>query len=238
MQEVSAKDDIIRLLQKQVKELESSYKKEAAKREELDASYKKQLESVKKGNADDESLQDKLDDAVLKIKQLEAEAAKKGGNANDSATIKRLNVELSQVKADLDKADKAYEDQKKEIARLKESYESSAQAGKDTNTLAVGITNSLAEIGIQVEPVASNGELVLRGFSDNIQLAVNVDGGVLYVEMPVKSGAKYRSEFEKWNKENIRISYLFEAKKVICKCTYDEVAKAALDIIGRFKGLR
>lgn len=209
-----------------------------------DAAYKTQVMSLEQKLAEAKKhensagiLQDKLDDAQLKIKQLEAEAAKKsesGAGSDASATIKRLNAELVQAKSDLKKAEQEYEN----IKKSKEDMDASSNLpAKDVNAEAVSIKDSLSDIGVQVEPLASNGELVLSGFSDTMQIVVNVEAGVLYIEKPVKRGIKFRTQFEAWNTENIRTSYMFSNNKIICKCVFDDVAKAVMDIVGRFSSL-
>lgn len=238
MDEVSRKNGIIETLHEKIGELDgirAGFAEKERAWKDQEASYKEQIETMRKGSEMNSSIQDDLDAANLKIKQLEAEAKRmQTENPDNTAVIKRLNMELSKTKSDLEKADKAYEEEK----ALREQLEANAGSqGKDINALAVGIKNSLSEIGIQVEPIATNGELLLSGYSDSAQLLVNVDSGILYVEKPVKSGVKHRAKFEEWNTESIRTSYLFAAKKIICKCVYDDIAKAAMDVIGRFSGL-
>lgn len=209
-----------------------------------DADYKAQIMSLEQKLAETKKhedsagiLQDKLDDAQLKIKQLEAEAAKRaesGAGSDASATIKRLNAELVQAKSDLKMAEQEYEN----IKKSKEDMDvSSNLPAKDVNAEAVSIKDSLSDIGVQVEPIVSNGGLVLSGFSDTMQIVVNVEAGVLYIEKPVKRGVKFRAQFESWNTENIRTSYMFSNNKIICKCVFDDVAKAVMDIVGRFSSL-
>lgn len=139
-----------------------------------------------------------------------------------------------QAKSDLKRAEQEYEN----IKKSKEDMDvSSNLPAKDVNAEAVSIKDSLSDIGVQVEPLASNGELVLSGFSDTMQIVVNVEAGVLYIEKPVKRGVKFRAQFESWNTENIRTSYMFSNNKIICKCVFDDVAKAVMDIVGRFSSL-
>jgi hypothetical protein len=154
------------------------------------------------------------------------------GNSND-AEINRLNLELQQAKANLEKADLAYEEEKK----AKEQAIAEKQAAKDMKQIAINVKDSLAQIGVQVNVVTGAGELVLSGYSDECQVVVNVEAGVLYIEKPVKRGIKYKADIAKWNQEDIRTSYMFDDKKVICKSIYEDVSKTTMDIIGRFATL-
>lgn len=213
---------------------ETAWKKKESSWAKKEAEYKKLLKEADNSEELDK-IQDDLDEANMKIKQLESELSKKpAGNKDDTKRIAELEKELAQMTSELKKADAAYEQEKK----AKEKLQNSSATSKDSSITANEIKNNLAEIGVQVEPVATNGELILAGHcSDNMQVVVNVDAGILYVDKGVKRGVKFRQQFEKWNMEDIRISYLFYDNKVVCKCVYDDVSKAALDIIGKFSTL-
>lgn len=232
------KDQIIQTL----KDKQKSFKEKETAWVNKEKSYKQQIANAAKENSGASSeamndLQDSLDMANMRIKELEAEVAKavaaSGSSDEDAATIKRLNQELEQAKSDLEKADEAYENERK----AKETALAERDIAMDTNKLAVNIKDSLYEIGIEVEPVATNGELVLSGSSDSAQVIVNVTAGMLYISKSVKRGIKYRQTFEKWNNEDIRSSYLFSDKEIVCKCVYEDVSKAAIDILSRFASL-
>lgn len=226
--EVIQKDEIISMLQKK----QSEWKEKENSWVSKEVSYKKQIDESSGNSMANEQLQDELDAAYVKIKELTAENAKNAGiPAENTEEISKLNEEISQLKLKLEKANSEYEKAKKDA----EQAASGKPSGVDTNKLAVSIKDSLSEIGIQVEPVATNGELVLSGYSDVSKVIINVDAGVLYISKPVKRGVKFRADFEKWNQEDIRTSYLFGEKEVICKCVYDDVSKAAMDILGRFE---
>lgn len=210
----------------------AEWKKKEAAWAKKEAEYKKALELAKDSDETD-TLQAALDAANAKVKQLESEVAKKPiVSKSDSKRVADLEKEVSRMTEELKKANADLEKEREEKETI-----SSRTVVRDVQKEANDIKNSLAEIGVNVEPVATNGELILGGYSDVMQVIVNVDAGILYVEKPVKRGIKYRSNFEKWNMEDIRISYLSSENKIICKCVYDDISKAALDIIGKFSSL-
>lgn len=206
--------------QKEWKKKEDSWKK---KERELE---NKASELQKGAGTQNKDLEEELKKAKEKIAELEKGVVDAGATAKLKETILAMQEKLR-------KAEDAYEKEKK----AKEQVMEEKSAVVDNNKVAVEIKESLADIGIDVEPVATSSELVLSGFSEKSQVVINVDAGILYVEKPVKRGSKYAKEFEAWNQEDVRTSYLFADKKVICKCAYDDVAKAVMDVIGRINQL-
>ena len=205
-------------------------------------------EEIMQENAD---LQEKLTNAIAqarsaldKVTKLESENKKLktmvksqptviSSNPEDEETINRLNQELAQANAQLDRANMAYDE-------LKSQFEQSRMeigATLDKKQLAVNAQTSLSQIGIQTEVVPGAGELMLSGYSDECQVVVNIDAGILYVEKPIKRGAKYKNDVEKWNQEDIRVSYMITDKKAMCKAVYVDVSKTAMDVLGRFNSL-
>lgn len=228
--ETDQKSEVIKALNNKQKMAEKE-KESWARKEDAYRLQIKNLTVAQEYNATDERLQDDLDAANLKIGELEAELKKvRNSPSKDDAETVRLKQELAQAKEDLRKADEAYE--KEKASRVSPS-------DSDKQTIAVKIKESLSEIGIAVDPVATaTNEVILSGSFDLVNVVVNVDAGVIYADKAVKRGIKYRPQIERWNEEDIRTSYMFSDKKIICKCTYDDVAKSALDIIGRFADLK
>ena len=175
----------------------------------------------------------RLESENQRLKTMSIQPITNGSNEEDQATINRLNQELAQANAQIDRANMAYDE-------LKSQFDQSRMevgANVDKKQLAVNAQNSLAQIGIQTEVVPGAGELMLSGYSDECQVVVNIDAGILYVEKPIKRGAKYKAEIEKWNQEDIRVSYMLTDKKAMCKAVYVDVSKSAMDVLGRFNSL-
>lgn len=237
MEENSQQGKIIETLQEQMtasKEREATLIKEKAEMEKRLAQASKQAKALP--NPQEVSkLQDELDVATMKIQELEHELSQKGSDVGkSSAEVTRLQQELKQTKEDLKKADAVYAEEKKQREAAEAMLASGDTATEDLTAKAGKIKNNLADIGINVELVPANNELILSGFHEKSQVVVNVGAGIIYVEKKVKRGIKYRQTFEKWNNEDIRTSYLFSDDRIICKCAYEDVSKAAMDIIGRF----
>lgn len=222
-----------------------------------ESAYKSQLanaatnvganEEMMQENAD---LQEKLANAVAqtrsatdRIVKLETEnkslktmiATQRNSGANtsnkeDSETITRLNQELTQANAQLDRVTSAYDDLKNRM----EQQGSASVETVDKTQLAMEAKEGLAQIGIQTEIVPGAGELMLSGYSDECQVVVNIDARILYVEKPIKRGSKYKADIDKWNQEDIRVSYMLTDKKVMCKAVYIDVSKSVMDVLGRF----
>lgn len=237
MEENSQQGKIIETLQEQ---MTASKGREAALVKEKDEMEKRLAQANKQAKAlpnpqEVSKLQDELDVATMKIKELEHELSQKGTDAgNSSAEVTRLQQELKQAKEDLKKADAVYAEEKKHREDAEAMLASGGTTTEDLTAKAGKIKNNLADIGINVELVPANNELILSGFHEKSQVVVNVGAGIIYVEKKVKRGIKYRQTFEKWNNEDIRTSYLFSDNCIICKCAYEDVSKAAMDIIGRF----
>ena len=233
-EETEQKSKVIDVLRTQ----QSAMENKAAEWEKKEQKYKAQIVVAQKAAQvadDNDVLMDKLDAANIRIQELEAEISKKGiSEGQHEKEINSLKQELEKTKMDLKKADEAYEKEKQARGNTSTSND---VVKKDINQIAAKIKEDLSQIGIEVEPVATNSDFVLSGGNDSMPVIVNVSAGIIYIEKQVRRGIKYRTKFENWNSEDIRTSYIFTDDKVICKCTYEDVAKAAMDIMGRFSTL-
>ena len=100
----------------------------------------------------------------------------------------------------------------------------------------IRIMYDLQKIGINPQPVVGEGA-VLSAQANNCLMAINVSYDIVYAEKIVKKASKYYKMFEEWNQRDIRVSYLTNGNKIICKYATDDLCEAVKAIFQSFSSL-
>lgn len=128
-----------------------------------------------------------------------------------------------------------------EIFKLKEELnntkDSNIPVKEDISVKANRIKDDLAKLGVNLEIVASAGEVILSARQDDCLYVINVECDVLYVEKDVKKPVKYNKLLAQWNLEDIRVSFVVSGQKIICKYAYSDVMRATKEIMDKYATL-
>lgn len=152
-----------------------------------------------------------------------------------------LKKEIADIGVKRDQYEQMYLAEKKEkedlITQQEEAELNSTNTKKALAQNVAQIQSTLRNVGVELQVVPGNGDMILNGIKEGYVICVNAKAGVLYVEKEVKKPSKYIKTLEKWNMEDIRVAYLTTENKVICKYTYDVIDKAFLETIDKMRDI-
>lgn len=153
--------------------------------------------------------------------------------------INTLSMEKDGLESEKKDLESKIEDLKAENAKKAELNSGGGQTEdkQDMAAEAKDIIETTQKLGINMEIVPGNAEMILAGEQGDCTICVNVQAGMLYIEKPVKKTAPHVATLESWNNEDIRRAYFLGKNKVICKCKYDNAAKAINEILERVNSL-
>lgn len=172
-----------------------------------------------------------LEDRIqtLSVEKDALESEKRGLKAE----TEKLNSKKEQLEAEK-------EELVKQLHKSQGDLNSGEAALADTRNLTVvakDIIDTTKALGIHLEIVPGNGEMILAGENGDYTICVNVEVGMVYVEKTLKKTSQHIDTLEKWNGEDIRYAYYLSKSKVMCKCKYENAAKAINEIIAKLNTL-
>lgn len=162
-----------------------------------------------------------------------------------------LEIQVKDMAAAKEKAETGQQSAENETAKLKqqladmeqkikeqESQPNAEPVERDLQSEALSIIEDFKAIGITLEIVPGNAEMILAGTSDTTTICVNVAAGMGYVERAVKKVAQHKAVLEKWNAEDIRYAYYISQDKIVCKCQCQtNTVKSMHEAITKIKSL-
>lgn len=155
-----------------------------------------------------------------------------------SVEVDKLNSEKEHLETEKVELTTQMEAMKAELASAKNSSDvQSKNEPEDFTAAAKDIIDTTKALGITLDIVPGNAEMVLAGEQGGCTICVNVGAGMAYVEKPVKKSLQHLDTVDKWNGEDIRYAYFLSKDKVVCKCKYDNAAKAINEVLTKINTL-
>lgn len=127
------------------------------------------------------------------------------------------------------------EEEKDELAKRAEKAESelaNAQLKSDITHNAINIREQLEEIGIKVDAVPGESEMIFTADSNGCEIVINVGLAIIYINKAVKKPQKYSKQIETLNKQDIRTSYTVTEKEITCRTMYTNIEEVAVQVEG------
>lgn len=166
--------------------------------------------------------------------QQSAQAQEQRSRADDlELNEKELKVKLQENEQKKEELEKRAKTAEKQLADEQLKY--------DVKQNAIKIRDQLKTIGVEVEAVPGEGEMIFQASLNGCQIVVNVGISVIYIDKELKKPQKYKTQVEALNKQDIKTSYTIGDKYINCRTMYtdaDEVAVQVEEIIENMNSFR
>ena len=115
-------------------------------------------------------------------------------------------------------------------AKTAETELANVQLENDVTHTASIIKEQLADIGVDVEPVPGEGEMILHADFNSCLIAVDVGLSIIYIKKAVKKPQKYSKIIDDLNTRDIMTSYSISGKDIACRSMFSKPEDVAVQI--------
>lgn len=152
-----------------------------------------------------------------------------------SELLKKAEEEKDSLKRDNEELCVELHSKKARIEELQEVIDNTS----NTTSLIVRDANKikelLAEKDIEVDFTPGAGELMLSGSKGALNIAINTELKIIYLEKIVKKANKYIINVSKLNQQDIRSTFYLEKDKICCKYVYKNIEDEIIDLVNKYE---
>ena len=202
-----------------------------------EAEYNKIIRNINDNDSLSEKAKEEIRQAEARIAELEVAVATQQRLAEQqSALADEQRARADQAVTEEEKLRiKIIETEKinselEQRAKTAETELANVQLENDVTHTASIIKEQLADIGVDVEPVPGEGEMILHADFYSCLIAIDVGLSIIYIKKAVKKPQKYSKLIDDLNTRDIMTSYSISVKDIACRSMFSKPEDVAVQI--------